>query len=317
MVLSWISRLFSPTFAWPHRVLHSVPLASSLPAVPQLWPRHVRRMTGCLHALLRRFSIVYCGWYGIQYDHYMVQLPFGLILKWTTRTRLEEVVATKLARSAGFPVPLIISYGEHEPVPGLPPTRVSILMTRLPGAALGDVHKELPPEQLQTICSELRTMLETMREWKHPQGGQRVCSISGTSIVSARVPDHIIGPCESESDFNKQLLAPARPGRKNSKEKFARVKKLHAMQHSIVFTHGDLKHHNLLVHDGHVPGFIDWESAGWCPEYWEFTTALKFCSEDFWWYDFNMKLGASRYMEELEYERALTGLTSGSYSFLY
>jgi aminoglycoside phosphotransferase len=37
-----------------------------------------------------------------------------------------------------------------------------------------------------------------------------------------------------------------------------------------VFSHGDLAPRNILVKDGRVVGIIDWETAGWYPEYWEY-----------------------------------------------
>jgi aminoglycoside phosphotransferase len=63
------------------------------------------------------------------------------------------------------------------------------------------------------------------------------------------------------------------------------------MSHFIVFSHGDLKHHNITVQGRRITGFIDCESAGWYPDYWDFTTALRFTREDLWWYHFVMRLG--------------------------
>jgi aminoglycoside phosphotransferase (APT) family kinase protein len=40
------------------------------------------------------------------------------------------------------------------------------------------------------------------------------------------------------------------------------AERLRKMRHPIVFTHGDLKHHNIMVLDGHISGFLDWESVG-------------------------------------------------------
>jgi len=85
------------------------------------------------------------------------------------------------------------------------------------------------------------------------------------------------------------------------------------LPHRILFTHGDLKPHNILVKDGHITGFLDWESAGWYPDYWDFTTALRFTRKNFWWYGFILELGGSIYLAELDCERALTSLTSASY----
>jgi aminoglycoside phosphotransferase len=85
------------------------------------------------------------------------------------------------------------------------------------------------------------------------------------------------------------------------------------MSHRIVFTHGDLEHHNIMVKGGRITGFLDWEASGWYPDYWEFTTPLKFGSPDFWRYGFIMELGGESYLAELDCERALMSLTIDSY----
>jgi thiamine kinase-like enzyme len=45
--------------------------------------------------------------------------------------------------------------------------------------------------------------------------------------------------------------------------------------HEILFTHGDISPRNIMVRDGHIAAIIDWQYAGWYPEYWEFVKALK------------------------------------------
>lgn len=42
-------------------------------------------------------------------------------------------------------------------------------------------------------------------------------------------------------------------------------------QYSVKFTHADLNASNILVEGGHITGIIDWEFAGWYPEYWDYT----------------------------------------------
>jgi hypothetical protein len=133
-----------------------------------------------------------------------------------------------------------------------------------------------------------------MRNWPHPWGGERICSITGKAIRSVRVPNHSVGPYESESEFNDYLLSTASDhsfaSRELFEEKLSFARKMQSLRHAIVYTHGDLEHHNIMVYNGHLSGFIDWESAGWYPEYWEFTTALRLCPKDFWWYDFVSRL---------------------------
>ncbi|KAF2477183.1 uncharacterized protein BDR25DRAFT_331020 [Lindgomyces ingoldianus] len=235
MTWTLVSNILLPTFTWPHRVLGSVALASSIPPAPQRAHQTIRRLVGFLPSYLPRLSRRYCTWVGIEFKNQIVQLPFGIVLKWSDGTRLEEVSAMMIARSAGVP-------------------------------DLGLAHKHLNEKELQTISNEMHAMQIAMQSWPHPWGGERICSVMGTSIRSAPVPNHSIGPCESESKFNDYLPSVASeyhsPSRDVFEQRLACVRKLHSVHHPIVFTHGDLKHHNSMVHNGHASGSINWESAG-------------------------------------------------------
>ena len=237
-----------------------------------------------------------------------------MILKWSDGTRLEEVLAMQVARSAGFPVPKVICYGEHPDTPHAP---VSILMTRVPGRELGQVYETLHDGEKKAVLQELKTYMGVMRSWMDPWGGNRICSISGTAIRSVRIPMHIGGPFESEEEFNDFLIKAAWSGAFRSESEYeealASARKMRDIPHQVVFTHGDLKHHNIMVDNGKITGFLDWESAGWYPDYWDFTTAFRFARKNFWWYQFVHELGGDKYLDEVECERALTSLTSASY----
>lgn len=93
----------------------------------------------------------------------------------------------------------------------------------------------------------------------------------------------------------------------------ALAKNIFDMPHRIVFTHGDFKEHNILIdEEGNLTGFLDWECAGWCPEYWEFTTAMR-SYKNSWWYQVSSLLGGDQYLAELECDRALHMVTVDSY----
>lgn len=48
----------------------------------------------------------------------------------------------------------------------------------------------------------------------------------------------------------------------------------------MVFTHGDLAPRNILVDaHGHVTAVLDWELAGWQPEWCETVRAYTFCND--------------------------------------
>ncbi|KAI9058676.1 kinase-like protein [Trametes sanguinea] len=83
---------------------------------------------------------------------------------------------------------------------------------------------------------------------------------------------------------------------------------VHAKRHRIVFTHADLHPGNILVKDGRLAGIIDWERAGWLPEYWEYTmieyhTINKHLLQQFW--DAVQPFGEDAYRDELALEWAL------------
>jgi aminoglycoside phosphotransferase len=126
-----------------------------------------------------------------------------------------------------------------------------------------------------------------------------------------------MGPFGNREQFHDYLLAPVSRNGFSSEEEFqaalGEARKIRHMSHRIVFTHGDFKAHNILVDDdGHLSGFIDWECAGWQPEYWEFTTSMR-SGQHSWWYQVALRLGGEQYLEELRYDSALNRLTVDSY----
>lgn len=42
-----------------------------------------------------------------------------------------------------------------------------------------------------------------------------------------------------------------------------------------VFTHGDIERRNIMVDECRVIGIIDWEYAGWYPDYWEYAQIMR------------------------------------------
>lgn len=55
-----------------------------------------------------------------------------------------------------------------------------------------------------------------------------------------------------------------------------------------LFTHGDVAPRNIMVDEsGHITGIIDWEQAGWYPDYWEYANIMKPSRDKDWqsWMD--------------------------------
>jgi hypothetical protein len=193
----------------------------------------------------------------------------------------------------------------------------------MPGSTLyEELWEWFGPEEKARVLQELKMYLRTIRRWQQPGPGDgkaaSICSIAGTSIRSVRVPAHSIGPCRDEAEFNFLLLAPARSDWARTswpdyENQLAKAERLHAGRHEVVFTHGDISPHNILVlDDGSVSALLDWEAAGWYPEYWEFTTAWRWEEAGSWGYEIVKELADGNYVEELEGDLAVRMLTADS-----
>jgi len=91
-----------------------------------------------------------------------------------------------------------------------------------------------------------------------------------------------MGPFRTEREFNLFLRngieSTENMGEGEAKRDVERLIKMHweeeKRQLKTVFTHGDISVSNILVKGDKVVGLIDFEMAGFYPEYWEYTTAM-------------------------------------------
>jgi len=155
MLNLFIPNILRPDYTWPRPI--ATVIASTTPPIPRISRPIVRRFWGLIHGLLARFSQLYCSWTGVPFCGLVMQLPFGLILKWTERSHIEVGIAMQMARAAGMPVPRVLCYGEH------PDSwrSISILMTRLPGWELNNSSDKLVLEEEGPWVEELQRCLDT------------------------------------------------------------------------------------------------------------------------------------------------------------
>ncbi|KAJ8111343.1 hypothetical protein OPT61_g6038 [Boeremia exigua] len=118
------------------------------------------------------------------------------------------------------------------------------------------------------------------------------------------------GPFKSVKEFNTTIADTFVAKSKSQVGPYIRGM-LDAHKHKIVFTHGDLRPRNIVVRNGRVTAIIDWEMAGWYPEYWEFAKAfyLEAFAED--WASHLLDVLTPYYCEQLMYERLMVILIIG------
>ena len=69
--------------------------------------------------------------------------------------------------------------------------------------------------------------------------------------------------------------------------------------HRVVLTHGDLSPRNIMLQDNKITGLLDWEVAGWFPEYWEYITFFQRPCQHNDWYDYASDIFSQPYTEDL------------------
>ncbi|KIP12823.1 hypothetical protein PHLGIDRAFT_136633 [Phlebiopsis gigantea 11061_1 CR5-6] len=214
-----------------------------------------------------------------------------------------------VARKIGIPAPRVIAYGSppsHNPC-------ATTLMTRVPGVTLGKCHASLSED-------DLKRYIERMRSFSSPWG-ERVCSVSGGSVRGPHIPLGELGPWQDEAAFYLSYLSYAEFVEQSwdSERPFSEVVdtagRMMSIPHSITFTHGDLLGHNIMIHDRRISSIINWEFAGWYPEYWGYTSMLRTLGMEWWWPKYTSSLSGYVYSKQLEYFRAAWLLAQNSFSW--
>lgn len=184
-------------------------------------------------------------------------------------------------------------------------------------AAVHAVVTQLDARPRPTLdCSEAGPLMQDLRDAftelrSITPASPAVSALSGGPLLLNRGGEQeFIGPFQDQQDFKDALFAQA-----NSVLFAHRMPTLHrlatpvnATRHRICFTHADLAARNILVKDGHLAGIVDWEFAGWYPEYWELVaTEMQMIDRavlhQFW--DAVQLFGPELYRDELALEWAL------------
>lgn len=142
-------------------------------------------------------------------------------------------------------------------------------MDYMPGKRLDEVWHTLDSNQKFCIANELHSYITQLRSLK----GEYIGAVErGKAIIGRRISIEG-GPFDSEQQFNEFILGDLVQSAPDLLRHYAK----HALSsnHEIVFTHSDISPRNILVEDGRVTAILDWEDAGWYPEYWEYTQALR------------------------------------------
>ncbi|EME38212.1 hypothetical protein DOTSEDRAFT_75704 [Dothistroma septosporum NZE10] len=163
--------------------------------------------------------------------------------------------------------------------------------------------RQLSTDEQRGVVEDVSTFVQQLRAlpFKDPH---RISSTSGGPCRSVRISSSsLCGPFDHSAAFHECLRGGLTLEGNDSTFGDA-VSRVHNRSYIVKFTHGDLAAQNILVRGGKVVAIVDWECAGWYPEYWEYTSAhynYVLLPE---FYD-KLSAASDRYDEELKAEREL------------
>ncbi|KAJ3565791.1 hypothetical protein NP233_g7417 [Leucocoprinus birnbaumii] len=141
-------------------------------------------------------------------------------------------------------------------------------------AELDSMELELDLSHGSMIIQDMRNALEELRSIPAPSSS--ICGLGGRPLLWLRNFGNreFLPPMSNIATFHEHLLriAPLAhlPNRKPHIDLL--TKPVFEKHYSTHFTHSDLHAGNILVRNGRLAAILDWECAGWYPEYWECTS---------------------------------------------
>ncbi|PNY21222.1 Uncharacterized protein TCAP_07279 [Tolypocladium capitatum] len=218
----------------------------------------------------------------VKFEHLHLAVKFGD----STYVRLEEAQTMRAIRQAfphnDVPVPEVFGWRKHG-------DQNFIYMGLIRGPTLRQAWGSLTEAEKKSICGELSRIVEALRRIT-PDSPTRFIGIPlclspwARSINGGTVQDRFFkldyeeGPFFTIDEFHDWLFTAATRQTPGQGVLTGPYRDFFPDSGNIYFTHGDLTLGNIIVSDDTGPkrivGIVDWEQAGWYPEYWEYCKLL-------------------------------------------
>ncbi|KAB5580707.1 kinase-like domain-containing protein [Coniochaeta sp. 2T2.1] len=159
-----------------------------------------------------------------------------------------------------------------------------ILMERLPGDQLGEAWPTMTEGSRTEKLHQLKSYLGQLRNIRPDHGVGWIGSCSGGPAYDHRLSNTTTcGPFAAVSEFYDFLVHPVKDCPRP--ELAAEYRRQLPDESGIVFAHADVSWENILVDctSGRVTGILDWEMAGFWPEWWEYRKAVYGARSKPWW----------------------------------
>ncbi len=195
-----------------------------------------------------------------------------------------------------------------------------IVMDYVRGQTLWSWWQTATSQSRESVRRQLMGYMSKLRSVPSSISGQ-VCGLRGGPIYDYRYTsgkgtgpytEECFGPFHDAHEFHSWLRNgftgnESSEGREES-EQDVDIKRMCQIQDSRDYptklTHGDFSSQNIIIKNDKVAGIIDWEMAGWYPDYWEYTSAWHVnVYDEFWRTEVDKILDRDKYQVELEAEK--------------
>lgn len=147
-----------------------------------------------------------------------------------------------------------------------------VTMEYVEGQTLQQAWPVLTPSQQSEILAQLSDYIAQMRSL----GGISLGRLDGQGVVVPSFMERWGGPFGSLREFHDWLANPLLTKQKDARSIYwHQITTQLGADYPIVFTHADIAARNIIIRDGRIAAIIDWELAGWYPEYWEYVFAMR------------------------------------------
>lgn len=159
-----------------------------------------------------------------------------------------------------------------------------IVMERVKGECIAHGWTSRSAESRSKILGQLKEMVDSMR--RIPAHSTAIANVDGGRLWDCRLPGKSLdfGPFENIDAFHQYLRGGLNAVSEGLPPTVNELIQLHDREwQSPVFTHGDLSSLNIMAKGDTITGIVDWETAGWYPYYWEYTTACQVSFRNLFW----------------------------------
>lgn len=238
----------------------------------------------------------------------------GLIVKRGHGVKLEEAGNLKYIRNnTSLPVPKVHCAFTRRGC-------TYIVMDYIHGQTLWSWWHTASAESKESVRRQLAGHMSELRKVANPISG-RIGGLKGGVIYDYRYTsgkgaspyaEESFGPFHDAHEFHLWLRngctgpVSSEAGEKSNQD--ADIERMCQIQdrrtYTTKLTHGDFNSQNIIFRDEKVAGIIDWEMAGWYPDYWEYTSAWHVNAyDDFWKAEVEKVLDGHDYVAELEADK--------------